>query len=144
MVRLTEVTADNWYQVAKLKFADSQKGFVALNSFSLAQAHYMPHCMPLAVYDDDTLVGFCMYGLDPEDGQYWIMRLMVDEKFQSRGYGRKAMELVLGIIRKDACRHAVYLSSEPENAWGKALYESLGFIPDGRVIDGEIVYKLEY
>lgn len=143
MVRLMDVTVDNWRQVAKLKTAESQKGFVAPNSFSLAQAHYMPNCKPLAIYCDDTPVGFCMHGLDP-DGSYWIIRLMIDENHQSRGYGRSAMELLLEVIKRESGSGTVYLSFEPENVWGKALYESLGFVPDGRIEDGEIVYKLEY
>ena len=36
----------------------------------------------------------------------------------------------------------IYISFEPENAIAKALYESLGFVPDGRVLYGEVVYYL--
>lgn len=38
----------------------------------------------------------------------------------------------------------IYLSLELENNLAKQLYEKLGFEADGRVIDGEFVYKLTY
>ena len=36
-----------------------------------------------------------MYAMDVEDKEYWIYRLMVGQQFQSRGYGRKMLALVL-------------------------------------------------
>jgi diamine N-acetyltransferase len=54
------------------------------------------------------------------------------------------MELLLARIKADTAHHIVYISFEPENVWAKALYESMGFVPDGRIIGGEIVYRLEY
>ncbi|WP_436374298.1 hypothetical protein [Cytobacillus sp. BC1816] len=39
---------------------------------------------------------------------------------------------------------AIYLSFEPEKNQAKELYEKLGFEADGRVIEGEFVYKLTY
>jgi diamine N-acetyltransferase len=98
----------------------------------------------LAIYDDDVAVGFTMYCLDPVDREYWIFRLMVDERHQSKGYGRKAMELLMERIRKDKEHHRIFISFEPDNLWAKKLYASLGFVPDGRVVDGEIVYQLVY
>lgn len=38
----------------------------------------------------------------------------------------------------------IYLSFEPAHEAARELYEKLGFVADGRVIDGEIVYKLVY
>ncbi|MBR0577332.1 GNAT family N-acetyltransferase [Proteiniclasticum sp. BAD-10] len=144
MIELREVTIENWAKIIRLKPAPEQERFVAANSVSLAQAHFQPECRPLAVYDDDTPVGFIMYCLDPTDKEYWIFRLMIDKNHQSKGYGREAMELLLTLIRQDPEHHCVYISFEPENDWAKALYTKLGFVPDGRMVDGEVVYRLDY
>ena len=50
--------------------------------------------------------------------------------------------MVLERIRQDKAHHRVYLSCNPDNAWGQALYERVGFRPDGRMVHGEIVYQL--
>lgn len=145
MVALREINADNFKKVIKLSVFDEQKNFVASNTYSLAQAKIYPECVPLAVYNDDDMVGFVMYGTDPDDNnEYWISRLMIDKKYQKMGYGKAAMQLVLSAICSDKEHDKVYISFEPENTGAKALYEQLGFSPDGRVIEGEVVYCLNY
>ena len=142
MLELREINRDNFDDVIKLSVYDEQKHFVASNIFSLAQAKAYPECIPMAVYNDTTLVGFAMYGIDLEDNEYWISRLMIDKRYQKMGYGRAAIQRILEKLRLNKNYQRVYLSFEPENTGAKRLYESLGFAPDGRVIDGEIVYCL--
>ena len=130
---------------ARLKFSRKVSAALVEEAVdSLAQAKAQPECVPLAVYDGDTLVGFAMYAMDVEDKEYWIYRLMVGQEFQSRGYGRKMLALVLDQIKQDPTHHMVYLSCNPENVWGRALYESVGFRPDGRDHFGEMVYRLDW
>ena len=143
MMTLREVDSKNWYELAKLNVADSQRSFVAPNAISLAQAKYEGWCTPLGIYLGDEPVGFCMYGHIVEDDEEWVIRLMIEERFQSKGYGRKAMGQLIARMRGEAGPKDIYLSFEPENDRGRALYESMGFVPDGRVVDGEIVYKLK-
>ncbi|MEQ7054177.1 GNAT family N-acetyltransferase [Paenibacillaceae sp. P-4] len=144
MIALKEIDRSNFFDVIKLSVADEQSDFVATNLFSLAQAKAFPECVCLAIYHDEVLVGFTMYCIDEEDHEYWIYRLMIDTKYQSKGYGKAAMELLIERIKEDRQHRVIYISFEPENTWAKQLYEKLGFEEDGRVIEGEIVYKLEY
>ncbi|EPY12095.1 MULTISPECIES: GNAT family N-acetyltransferase [Paenibacillus] len=144
MIALKEIDRSNFFEVIKLSVADEQSEFVATNLFSLAQAKAFPECVCLAIYHDEVLVGFTMYCIDEEDHEYWIYRLMIDTKYQSKGYGKAAMELLIERIKEDRQHRVIYISFEPENIWAKQLYGKLGFTEDGRVIDGEIVYKLEY
>jgi diamine N-acetyltransferase len=145
MLRLVDIDRYNFRSVLDLSVSPEQKTFVAPNQYSLAQAYAQPEFVPLALYLGNTPVGFAMYCLDPEDRQYWIVRLMIDRRFQGNGYGRKAMGLLIERIRAQADeRHThLYISFEPENLVAKTLYESLGFLPDGRFVDGEVVYRLE-
>ena len=140
---LRAVTRDTLGAVVALAVTDGQQGFVAPNVFSLAQAAVMPEMVPRAVYADETLVGFVMYGFDADEDAYCISRLMIDRAYQGKGYGRQAMALALADIRARAPKRDVcYISFEPHNTAARALYESLGFAPDGRVEDGELVYRL--
>ena len=142
MLEFREIERHNFRDILKLSTTESQKFFVATNAYSLSQAYAQPECVPLALYEGDTPVGFTMYGLDVEDTEYWIYRLMIDQRHQSKGYGRQALAMVLERIRQDKAHHRVYLSCNPDNAWGRALYESVGFRPDGRMVHGEIVHQL--
>lgn len=47
-------------------------------------------------------------------------------------------------VYEDKNHHITYISFEPENLVAKELYESMGFVADGRIEGGEIVYCLKY
>ena len=75
MLEFREIDRHNFRDILKLSTTESQKFFVATNAYSLSQAYAQPECVPLALYDGDTPVGFTMYGLDVEDTEYWICLL---------------------------------------------------------------------
>jgi len=144
MVTLRKIDEYNFAKVIRLEVAKGQENFVTSNAFSLSQAYVMPECRPVAIYNGMTPVGFAMYALDRDEGEYWIYRLMIDKSCQRRGFGRAAMELLIAKIRAEAPeRERLFISFEPENEGAKKLYGSLGFVPDGREVDGETVYRLD-
>jgi len=50
-------------------------------------------------------------------GAYYLWRFMIDAKYQSRGYGRKALDLVIKRVRKKPRRRlSPYPSLEPNAA----------------------------
>jgi len=146
MVEIRPVTKENWQALVKLKVRDDQKHFVASNVYSIAQAqfgdefegHWDLH--PFGIYDGDIPVGFLMYGLNfahPQQ-QAFILRLMVDENSQGKGYGRFGMERMLEIFLADERIKEVGISYEPENDGARKLYASLGFVETGRIVDDEV------
>ncbi|MDP3446956.1 MAG: GNAT family N-acetyltransferase [Eubacteriales bacterium] len=145
MLRLVEIDRHNYLSVLDLSVSTEQRDLVATNQYSLAQAYAQPECVPLALYAENKPVGFAMYSLDEDDHQFWIYRLMIDQRYQGVGYGREAMRLLIERIRglSDDEHRRIYISFEPENEIAKSLYESLGFMPDGRMLYGEVVYFLE-
>ncbi|MCE5195799.1 MAG: GNAT family N-acetyltransferase [Negativicutes bacterium] len=144
MIRFREIDRENLQQVIRLKVMEEQKSFVASNLFSIAEAKAEPECVPLAVFHDETAIGFVMYCLEPQQKEYWIYRVMIDEKYQSQGFGRRVMQMLIYRIQQDLAYHKIYISFAPDNLRAKSLYESLGFKPDGRLIDGELIYLLTY
>ena len=143
MVRFVAIDRHNYLSVLDLSVAEEQRRFVASNMYSLAQAFVQPECVPLALYAENRPVGFVMYALDEDDHEYWIYRLMIDKRYQRRGYGREAMRMLIERIQADENHRVIYISFEPENLPAQTLYESFGFVPDGRIEYGEVVYKLE-
>jgi diamine N-acetyltransferase len=88
------------------------------------------------------MVGFVMYGLEPEDGKlsWTINRLMTDKKHQGKGYARAAMYRLLDLMRAERPDIPdVYISFVPDNDAARNLYTSLGFCEVGMTEDGEEV-----
>ena len=147
------VGKDNWNELIRLKVSDSQKNFVASNLYSIAEAQFgydekdgKGHWAfyPFGIYENDTPVGFLMYGInyDYPETQGLIVRLMVDENQQGKGYGKFGMEKVLEIFRADAKIENAIITYAPENEGARKLYASFGFVETGDMLDGETVAVL--
>ncbi len=153
MPEVCPVTKDNWRDLIKLKVREDQKYFVASNLHSIAEAQFGydeddgSHwdTFPFGIYADDGLpVGFLMYAYNfpyPKM-QAFIIRLMVDEKYQGMGYGRFGMNWMLERFRSDERIRDVAISYEPENEVGRQLYASLGFVETGEMIAEEVLAVL--
>ncbi len=125
---LRSVTPDNWNAVAQLKVSDDQSHFVAPNSYSLAQAAYESGNTPVAIYDDETLVGFAMYTHEPWQGEFGIVRMMIDAQHQGKGYGRQAVLALNDVLRRLPGCDSIILSVIKENTGAWHLYQSIGFV----------------
>ncbi len=141
-IELREITQDNLEDLIRLQPTDEQKAFVSPVVYSIAESKVAPEEIPLAIYEGDELVGFIMFGTSPADDRYWILRLMIDERYQHKGYARAAVEQALRRLRERPGCAEVLVSYEPGNTSGARLYESLGFRPTGETRFGEVVAAL--
>ena len=132
-VSLMPITSETLDECISLKVANHQKEFVAPNIYSLAQAAVSPIYHPFGIYDADahyranpSMMGFVMYGISNARG--FILRLMIDEKFQGRGYGRTAMIEVIRRLKLHPEVEKIATSHDRKNEAAARLYESLGFV----------------
>jgi diamine N-acetyltransferase len=139
-VTLRDVTRDNWKECVALKVADGQADFVAPNLWSLVEARFETHCVPRAVYDGETMVGFAMYAV--EEGTGWLIRLMVDAAHQGRGAGRAATLEVIHRLRADPAVRRIRLGCVQGNEGAAGLYRSLGFVETGEMEHNEVIMEL--
>ena len=110
----------------------------------------------MGIYDGDLPVGFSMYGFFreeyPPEGRLWLDRLLIDARFQGRGYGRAALEALLERLSREYPEKDVYLSVIEGNDVATRLYEQYGFRFIGekdihgedvmvRVWDGNLIVK---
>ena len=159
MLRLEKVNGKNIWDILALKVAEEQKSFVASNEVSIIEAYIAEtgngHAFPFGIYENDTPVGFVMIGFDTDDywddappiakGNYNFWRLMIDQRYQNRGYGKEALRLALEFIDSFPCGKAEYcwLSYEPENVIARKIYHSFGFSETGDMDGEEIIAVLK-
>ena len=140
-ITLREINGDNFDEIIALKV----EKYCASNLYSLAQAKVYTEAIPLAIYNDDIAVGFIMYEIEPRDNnEYWIDRLMIDEKHQKKGYGKIAMEIIIDKIKQDKTHNKIKLSTNPDNFIGRKFYRNLGFKETGEMHGDEVLMVLEY
>ena len=144
-VTLQPVTAENWHALIKLKVREDQNNFVASNLYSIAEAQFgfedEGHWdfYPFGAYVGDEPVGFVMYCFNFSHSRFqaFIMRLMVDENHQRKGYGREIMKQVLDVLRAKEEIKNIGISYEPHNEGARKLYAGLGFVEPGELLEGE-------
>ena len=143
LVTLREITMENFRECIRTDVAEHQRGFVASNMYSLAEAKADGVSIPLAIYAKGVMVGFTMYNFNSTSGIGYIDRLMVAAEHQRHGYGRAAMLQVIDRLRNTKGCLRIRTSFKPSNVVADALYESLGFRRTGEVDEGETVVILE-
>src|SRR5688572_28049356 len=111
-VTLRPLTAENWRECSELEVAKDQNEFVAPNLYSIAESHCEPTCVTMAIYADEVIVGFLMYDA-PEN---YLVRFMVDARYQGNGYGRAALALLLEQFEREGTHPTSSLSYIPGNA----------------------------
>lgn len=159
MLRLEKVNGKNVWDILKLRVAKEQENFVAPNDISIIEAYTAitgnGYAFPFGIYENDTPIGFLMIGFDTDDdwddappvakGNYNLWRLMIDRKYQNKGYGKEALSLALDFIKSLPCGKAEYcwLSYEPENDIARYLYHSFGFVETGEMDGEELIATLK-
>jgi RimJ/RimL family protein N-acetyltransferase len=71
----------------------------------------------------------------------YLWRLLVDRRWQRAGVGRAVLDRLVALAREQGC--SSLLTSWVEGPGGpRRFYERLGFVPTGRIIDGETEARL--
>lgn len=147
-IDLQPVTIENWYACTQLKVKPEQLAlFPAPVVYWIAESKYVSDFELRAIYSEKVLVGFLVFCTKPDtDNNYWIPALMIDEKYQGKGYGRAALKMLIRLMsnKRNANGMRIMIGHRPDNQIAGKLYESLGFMRiSEKVIDGEILRLLQ-
>jgi diamine N-acetyltransferase len=142
IVELREVTGETVRAICRLLVDPSQRGFVAPNAISFAEALFEPKAWYRSVVADDVPVGFAMLYDDPEVHEYFLWRFMIDARYQGRGYGRRALELIADHVRTRPGATHLVTSWVPGPGTPEPFYRGLGFELTGEMDSEEVVGRL--
>ncbi len=141
------LTRETLRPLAGLSVRDEQTTFVAPNLMTMAQSIFEPGSEIYGVWEGETAVGLLavvdmshpdadLDEGDEPDGIY-IWRLMVDQAYQGRGFGRSALEFAKTLAQeKGRANLVISVVDEPGSAL--PLYKRFGFSTTGRIVDGEV------
>lgn len=141
-VTLRELTGETVRAICDLEVAPEQRGYVAPNAVSIAQAYFEPKAWFRAVYAGETPVGFVMLELDTAAKEYFLWRFMIAAEHQRRGYGRQALDLVVDHVRRLPGATKLVSSFVPGEHGPRGFYLGYGFVETGEVHGGERVIEL--
>ena len=99
----------------------------------------------MAIYLDEQVVGFSMYGSFGPTDKTWIDRLLIDEAYQGQGIGKRAMTQLISQVFETYPVETIYLSIVKTNTVAYRFYTQLGFM-DLKEIDpsnGELMFAYQ-
>ncbi|WP_346900161.1 GNAT family N-acetyltransferase [Clostridium sp. UBA7503] len=128
--------------VRKIKLKSNQEKFIETVDECLKEASTCSQWNPVAIYDNEAVIGFAMYGSFGPNKDTWIDRIMIDEKYQGKGFGRIAMTKLIDIVSKKYDVNTIYLSIVEQNTLAYSLYKSIGFeYINEKDVNGELIFK---
>ena len=144
-LNLKKIEEENFIECFNLKLKDGQDKFVSHPIRSLAQAYvYYKQCTPFAIYKENIIVGYFMVIYDYDEETYNIWHMMIDETYQGKGYGTRALELCIDYIKSKPFGKSndVILTCNIDNTHSIYIYKKLGFIDTMERDEDEIIMKL--
>ncbi len=141
-VSLREITEKTVRTICDLKVDDSQQKFVAPNAVSIAEAYFSDKAWFRAIYADESPVGFLMFEKDTEKSEYFLWRMMVDDRYQRMGFGYKAMILLIDYVKTLPRATELLTCCVPGDGSPEDFYRKLGFERTGQMDGIEVVMRL--
>jgi diamine N-acetyltransferase len=146
-ISMKPVTAANWREAIALDVHPAQREFTPSVALSLAKAYIQPdgaNYDPYAIYAGKTMVGFYSFIYYPGPLRFCsVGGFLIDKAHQRKGYGRAALAAFIAFVQRqhpECCE--IYLTVHPDNTVAARLYNSLGFVKTGDVIEREEVMRL--
>jgi diamine N-acetyltransferase len=149
VVSLRPIDDSNRGLVEALTVSPAQERFVAGVAESLVEAVEEPagRAIYWAIYAEDVPVGFVMISDEVDAPGYisqYLWRLLIDQRYQGRGYGAAALDLIVEYFRRRSGVEVMWTSCGEGDGSPLGFYERYGFTQTGdRVFDDEILLRLE-
>jgi len=158
MISFMDITWENFWEVLGLKPADSQSGFLPPTAVFMAQAYVnLKFNFPdicYAIYNEKILIGFCKIVWVPKqeeqfnfyEDSYLLDALLIDYKFQGKGYGKEALKKMLEYVKANPWGKgtSIKLYCYEENIVARRIYKNEKFVNTNIKKDGKILFSMAY
>ncbi len=134
MIHLIDIDESNWLAAARLSVLPEQKAYVADAVGIIARGYVYRDCNARVwgIASDDTLVGLAMVrNLDEEPACYDLQQLLIDARYQNRGYGTQALSLIAEKLKHEHAYDCVEVCVKKADVPALHVYEKVGFADTG-------------
>ncbi|MEO5940017.1 MAG: GNAT family N-acetyltransferase [Candidatus Limnocylindrales bacterium] len=149
------VTEDDYEAVMGLRRGAGREGYLGamISHFEDAIADAIACPRYWSIHAGPQLVGFVMISdnipaetlaVHPDIvGPYYLWRLLIDERFQGRGYGKATIAVIADYVRTRPGGDVLFSSCRPGDDSPMSFYLQYGFVKTGGIADGEEILRLD-
>lgn len=128
--------------VREVTLKSDQRNFIETVDECLREAKEYKQWQPVAIYHNEDVIGFAMYGSFGSNRHTWIDRIMIDQKYQGRGLGKEAMKILIKQVSEEYKVDVLYLSIIEENKVAEHLYKQIVFkYINEKDSNGKLIFK---
>ncbi len=136
MISLVKIDESNIVKAEKLEVFENQKSFLdsaeGIVKREKIYKNLNPHLFGIA--NNEALIGLALVkDFEEEPFAYDLQQFMIDKNFQGRGYGTKALKLILEYLKKEGRFESVEICVKKEDFPAIKLYEKAGFRNSGYI-----------
>ena len=149
MLTLRPVDESNKSLLEALRTSPAQERFVSTVADSLLEAIEAAECRAIAwgVYDGETPVGFVMIADEVDSSEcipHFLWKLLIDERYQRRGYGTATLDLIVEYFRERPGVTEIRTSAGQGEGSPIPFYERYGFVNTGEIVfEDEVLLRLD-
>lgn len=134
------------YVLFDCELTSEQKDLVNPPSFSIGRAFLKPNYnfpFVICLKENDQRIGFVNLSKWLGKGDAFTWSLLIDKKYQGKGYGRSSAELAVRVLKSINSKKHIKLATEQDNLKAHKLYESLGFEKTEELDGDDLVFQLK-
>lgn len=134
---------DLWFATVECRLKPGQEENVNPAGFSVGRAWLNPdNNVPCIIWNGEERIGYICLRYWPRENPSTDWSYYLDERQQGKGYGRRAAEIAIGMLKAAMPDLPIQLSVEAGNEKGQSLYRALGFLHRGERDGDDLVYEL--
>ena len=138
-IHLTDVTEQNWLDIARLSVGEEQQVFLDRPIGIIARGYVYRRCNArvIGIAGDGRIIGVALVrDLDEEPACYDLQQFMIDQRFQNKGYGTQALKEIIEQLQAEGKYDCVEVCVKRADAPALRVYEKAGFVDTGYIDDG--------
>lgn len=140
MIELRKIDIDNWKTCINLNMLKEDYEYIHENVYSIAEAQFYPDVHSNAIYAEDELVGYTMFGEDEDiETTYYIDRLMIALEHRKKGYASQTLDYVIHQASLEKYKR-VSTSISMSNHKMKDLLRKHGFYTNNEPDGDEVIF----
>lgn len=136
MIHIQNLSLANIDEAIHLAVDDWQRKYVLPNAEMIAWAYVDPqNLFPLALYDDETLVGLAFARREKSPAILTLQQIMIGHPFQSKGFGAEGTRRIVEWIAEQFDCQLVQASVSIGNERARDTLETAGFMKRSTDLD---------
>ena len=136
MIELFEITEENLFAVRGLAVREDQRGFLdsALGIIARGYIYRESRARVIGIAHGGEAIGLALVkDLDDEPACYDLQQFMIDARYQGRGFGTAALQMILAELEAERKYDCVEVCVKKAAVEALRVYEKSGFVDTGYV-----------